>query len=259
MKLLVFAILIPFVYGECPPEPWNMEPPMDCNWPNVLCSNEVDAEGCTVYECKTVDPYAKCSSTVGNTCELTCRENQVKCSGGLDDNGCPNAQTCVDLPPDEECVAENFCPKFCGDDEELCEGIIDEKGCKLESVCVPRNDNCGTSCPVQCTDNQQLCSGPPDEFGCRSWEDHCIDLKDSNGCTAYCPASCGADEVDCGTQYDANGCPLPPKCLANDVTALCPNRCTAERQINCLEGEERCPETLDSNGCVEEPVCMEIG
>jgi len=234
---------------------------MDCNWPNVLCSNEEDAEGCTVYECKTVDPYAKCSSTVGNTCELTCREDQVKCSGGLDDNGCPNAQTCVDLPPNEKCVAENYCPTFCGDDEELCEGQIDEKGCKRQDVCVQRNDNCYTSCPLQCNANQQLCRGPPEEFGCRSMQDECIDLTDFDDCPLYCSVFCGPDEVQCDPEYDANGCLLAPKCLPNDETALCPNRCIEQRQVNCPDGQERCPDTVDHNGCVTAAwnECMEIG
>ena len=63
MKFLVVAILIPFVYGECP------SPPTTCKSPDVLCdkeSTEVDSEQCTVYKCLKVNPYGRCSGTAKN-------------------------------------------------------------------------------------------------------------------------------------------------------------------------------------------------
>merc|ERR1719384_2081285 len=62
-----------------------------------------------------VDPYEKCSARA--SCPQECMYPDLNCPGGVDEDGCPVADSCQWSSPN---CPNTWCPVFCTEDEMLC-------------------------------------------------------------------------------------------------------------------------------------------
>ena len=65
-------------------------------------------------------------------CPTVCYPGHISCSGGLDANGCPIADTCVKI--EDGCPV--VCPIKCPPNHMSCDGGYDRNGCKMPATCV---------------------------------------------------------------------------------------------------------------------------
>jgi len=254
MKLVIVALLVPFVYGDCPPPP---KDPVECHGADVRCGGDIGPDGCqTAYWCLPVDPYAHCSAKAMMQCPRVCGEGAELCPGGTDLDGCPEGDSCLD--PADFGVSKDcpfHCPVRCSDDEMLCPGDVDPKGCKMSDFCIAKDPNCPTNCPMpamECGEGMMQCPGGADAAGC-PMPDTCIPVDPK--CPTHCPMNCGQNEMFCSGGMDPQGCAMPGYCQYNDPTAICYRQCNP----SCPAGEWVCPPEKDSMGCEMTPVCSAKG
>ena len=202
MKPIIWTVFVPLVLGGCP----SYQAPEDCEAPNLLCGGEPDENGCpTPQNCKFVEPYARCSAR--EFCPITCPPDTMKCSGGVDLDGCSLQEQCISINLD----CPTYCPARCGEHEIECPGRH-ANGCQEPATCLQDdpNDSISVHCPVYCNDDQLLCRGGEDWNG-NPEPDQCIPIV--SDCPANCPANCGQHEIECPGRLIGNGCQEPNFCM----------------------------------------------
>merc|ERR1711994_1131390 len=123
MKYMIFMILLPAVFGDCP-EP---EAPVVCEGPDLMCTPPPTPDGCPVASwCMDIDPYASCSARA--FCPTHCPEDSMMCYGGMDPDGCPNPEVCATMETSDSACQGVGCPVFCGPHEITCHGGVDGEG-----------------------------------------------------------------------------------------------------------------------------------
>ncbi len=108
-------------------------------------------------ECVQVDPE-EMNWNCPPVCEITCKENYVKCPGGIDpDNNCPLEDHCVEDDSTDSCTFQ--CPPACDiHSRQLCPMPTGVDGCPPREVCVPlfSRDGCKIPCPSTCSTYNQV-------------------------------------------------------------------------------------------------------
>ena len=180
MKLIVLAVVLPFVAGECP----ELAAPPACAPAELLCHAAPMPNGCPMPGwCQWVDPYAKCSARAH--CPVTCGVDQIHCPGGIDDDGCPMPDTCMHHATTDSattaCPATSMCPVTCGSNQLMCGGHPDPwstNGCIMPFWCMDYEPTaiCQSHCPVYCGPNEMLCYGGTDSIGC-AMPDSCMPME----------------------------------------------------------------------------------
>ena len=179
MKFILLTILLPCVLGQpagqCPPLPEDPE----CEAPHLICHMPAGPDGCPIApHCVQVNPYEPCSARP--VCPTACAEGEMYCDGGVDADGCPQAQVCH-APGTDNCPSSANCPVFCGPNQMFCPGEAD----------------------------------PNDPNGC-NMHDSCIDVDPTKVCQAFCPPTpCPQPEFPCHEPLDSLGCEAPPMCSTN--------------------------------------------
>ena len=142
MKFIILSILLPLVFGECPPAP---EIPVVCDAPNLLCPGPTMPDGCVLEPwCLYVGENDPCPAT----CPVDCGVGFVPCYMGMDGNDCPMPDSC--MPEGEECPPiPTVCPPIpetpeCEAPNFLCPGPISSDGCVMPEWCfwVDENNPC---------------------------------------------------------------------------------------------------------------------
>jgi hypothetical protein len=131
-------------------------------------------------------------------CPLFCKENELFCAGGIDSNGCPQKELCVDAPKnddgswtfgyDQKTHCPKYCPTECEANEVMCNKVIDTNGCPEVPICrrpcqrklTNEDEYCDITCPVTCHKND---------------EDKCPNYVDVDGC--YVQEVCVTKGDDC--------------------------------------------------------------
>ena len=187
-----------------------------CNWGNVeemFCPSPADPSGCkTVGSCIPVkSPDGKCR----NSCPINCKKGEMKCPGGVDENGCPRPDTCMWVDPNSACSSKQICPVHCGPNHTVCPGGTDHDGCPMPDTCLPSKtaDGCPAECPMVCGKDEIMCPGTKnDENGCLS-KGYCMHHDATAICKTACPVHCGPNHMVCPGKTDARGCKMPDFCI----------------------------------------------
>ena len=192
----------------------------------------------------------------------------ITCSGGLDAQGCPKPDICIEKPnpslaasssceesPVSECAP--ICPVVCGEHEMFCPNAQTHSGCNMVSgTCMPLQvpgTNCSSICPVPCPPGGFMtCPLPPSPDGCDMGH---VCLPETLGdCPNHCPIICPEDHIECPSHStDSNErCPGPPMCLptTGSCPAQCPIKCGADEYIHNLG--------FDEFGCSRGDVCVKL-
>ena len=209
-------------------------------------------------------------------CETECNDNQIKCPGSTDDNGCKEADVCIDRPlnPVDNTLCPGFCPVECTPVEEhICSQPVDNE-CPVPPTCKTKEkDHEGEYCDEQhcnliCDIAHQFCGGEQMVDGCYE-ADICVPkgktTDESSYCDGHCPVKCQDSEILCDGQIiyggEKDGCKAEDTCKpkARDNNGIyCPNSSDShECPITCPEDHHKCPTRFLPNGCKEQAGCVE--
>ena len=137
---------------------------------------------------------------------VKCADEDIPCSKGMDDDGCPYPGYCVPMKGPTGCMG--LCAENCRyQDEIFCDNGMDDNGCWMGNQCIPMKDpmGCKGFCPAVCNSEELPCSKGMDENGCSYGPDYCIPIKDQKGCMGVCAENCGyPDEMSCDYGFDDN-------------------------------------------------------
>ncbi len=177
---------------------------------------------------------------------MHCQDNQHLCQGGINNEGCPLPDICIQRS--NTCPV--VCPVHCLQDEIKCSRPDNAVGCPMPDDCHPRrNGNCTNWCPMFCGPEEKLCPGGEEPDGCPC-PPTCHPKKKEDGCDYHCIPHCGEGQHLCPGQVDEDNCNGPPMCL--EQVEGCPTYCPGP---TCTEETYPCPgEGVD--GCPTASVCI---
>ena len=214
-------------------------------------------------------------------CEIDCNENQIKCKGQEDKNGCKEADVCIDRPiKNDGTLCPGYCPAECNLEEEISCPSPPEDGCPKAPRCEKKQTDLfgrhcvEQHCKVTCEENEKYCPGNPITnrngypTGCFD-PDACIPIDtNENGfqCDGHCPIMCDPwYEVKCdGTEIyhgPQAGCKNKDSCkekARNPNGEFCPGESDSHGcPMTCPDDHDICPTLTDLNtGCKEQARCI---
>ena len=207
-------------------------------------------------------------------CITECNDYQIKCPGGVDDNGCKEADVCIDRPlnPIDNTLCPGFCPVECHPVEEHICSEPDNNGCPEPPSCKTKEVNhegefCDEQhCNLVCDTPFKFCSGEQMIDGCYD-ADVCVPkgktTDESTYCDGNCPITCKDSEILCDGQIiyggEKDGCKAEDICKqkARDNNGVyCPDASDShECPITCPDDSHLCPTRLNPDGCKEQATC----
>ena len=206
-------------------------------------------------------------------CVTTCTPTQILCPGGTDDNGCKEADVCIDRPVgNDNTLCPGYCPTECDPVEEHICSTPPENGCPQPPTCKTKEvDHTGEYCEEQhcqlvCETPYKFCAGEQMVDGCME-ADICVPrgktVDDGAYCDGNCPITCRDSEILCDGQIiyggEKEGCVAADTCKqkARDVNGqYCPdNSDSHECPITCPDDTHQCPTRTNTDNCKEQATC----
>jgi len=206
-------------------------------------------------------------------CEKKCEDNQIKCPGKEDENGCKEMDVCINRPTgNQNQLCPGYCPVECNDVTEHVCTTDPVDGCPQAPTCNTKaQDNQGNycehqQCPLTCPITHKFCAGEQQEDGCYE-ADICVPKGEALSgvlCDGNCPVKCDPTvEILCdGTPIyhgPKAGCKNDDTCKekARDVNGEYCHDSSASHEcpIECKDDEHACPPRTGSDNCKEQATC----
>ena len=262
-----------------------------CTDDQILCpGHKMDLDGCegqATCQNRTKDNDGNFCPDISD-CPTFCLSNEVRCPGGLDENGCKIPDVCIpeELDINGTSCQVQHCPVSCNETETFCEGLpilwenattVLETGCREEDICYPRGVSeagvvCPDKCPARCNSTEVECEGQivygnGTEAGCKGPDicrprsvseftgEFCSEKSDSHGC----PITCPLHQILCPSKKDMSGCLEPAFCYDKTKThndtycsdaSICPTICGPD-EVDCFAG-------IGDDGCALPDECYEL-
>ena len=207
-------------------------------------------------------------------CTTTCSDTQIKCDGGIDDNGCKERDVCIDRPiGNDNQLCPGYCPVECDvQHEHICsepptDGCPEPPSCKQKEKDHEAEYCDEQHCTLICEESYKFCAGDQMVDGCYE-SDICVpkgQITDGGAyCDGNCPITCDPTvEVKCDGTFifigPKAGCYNEDTCTekARDVNGeFCPIQSDSHGcPVECPEGTHECPTRTGDDNCKEPQTC----